>query len=203
MNPRGLLVRHQADAEPAAQSLCRIDEVGIPALAPQRFGGRGVCEFVLFRRSQRLRRHRIGQRRQRVGIEHMFAVPLQHRHEHPVAPLGALHQHRRDDRHHHAEKALPADTFADLGEADRRPRPQRLVISPQQCVVVLATILASAARSRGSKPSRSSPGPRRRSASRPPSAPGPLRRCRTACCPVDSHRAPGPGFCPFSDSLAR
>ena len=98
-------------------------------------------EFVLLRRSQRLRRHRSGQHRQRVGVEHVIAIPLQHRHEHPVAAVGALHQHRRDDRHHHAEKALAADTFGDLGEADRRLRPQRLVVSPQQFVVMLPTIL--------------------------------------------------------------
>ena len=141
VDPRLVLVGDQADAEPAAQSLRRIGEVGVPALTPQRFGGGRVGAFVVLRRLQRLRGDRVGQCRQRVGVEHVIAVALQHGHEHPVAALGAFDQHGRDDGHHDAEKALPADAFGHVAEGEGRRRSQRLVVGPQQRVVVLPALL--------------------------------------------------------------
>src|SRR5271166_3884846 len=53
MQPRRLLVRDQSDAHPATESACRIGEVGIPALAPQRLVGRfgphnRACSHAVF-----------------------------------------------------------------------------------------------------------------------------------------------------------
>ena len=115
----------QPQPYPAADTLTRVGEVEVPALVPQRFVGRGM-------RAPRRRpagvsgsaaRTRFGQDGQRVGVEHMLAMPLQHRHEHLVAAVGALDEHRRDDRHHHPEEALPAHAVADVVEADRRVGP--------------------------------------------------------------------------------
>ena len=97
--------------------------------------------FVIGRRAQRLDGRRCGQDGQRVGVEHMLAMPLQHRHEHRVAAFGAFHQHRRHDGHHHPEEALPAHTFADIRQGDRRIRPECPVVVVQQRVVVFAPIL--------------------------------------------------------------
>ena len=44
------------------------------------------------------------------------------------AAFGALHQHRRHDGHHHPEEALPAHTFADIRQGDRRIRPECPVV---------------------------------------------------------------------------
>ena len=78
--------------------------------------------------------HHICGQRLCVNVEHMLAMPLQHRHEHRIAALGALHQHRRDDGHHHPEEALPAHALANIGETDRRVGPERCVVGPQQLV---------------------------------------------------------------------
>ena len=71
----------------------------------------------------------------------MFAVPFEHRHEHLVTTLCALHQHRGGDRHEHPEEALAAHAFADVGEAQRGVGSQGLVVDPQQLVVVVAAAL--------------------------------------------------------------
>jgi hypothetical protein len=102
------LIGDEAEPEPRADSLTLVGEVGVPALAPERFVAGFMCAFILPYRLQGLRRARLRQRRQRVDVEHMLAVARQHGHEHRVAALGALQQYRRDDRHHHPEKALPA-----------------------------------------------------------------------------------------------
>ena len=96
--------------------------------------------LVAGRRAERLDSGRRGQDRQCIGVQHMLAMPLQHGHEHRVAAFGALHQHRRHDRHHHSEEALPAHSLAHLGEADRRLGPERAVVAVQQRVVMLTAV---------------------------------------------------------------
>ena len=65
-------------------------------------------------------------------------MPPQQGHEHLVATFGPLDEHRRDDRHHHAEKGLAADAFADIGQAQRAVVTQRGVVRTEQRVVVVA-----------------------------------------------------------------
>ena len=89
-------------------------------------------------RAQRFWSSRFGQRRQRVGVDDMLAVPAQHRHEHLVAARGALHEHRRDDRHHHPEEALPAHPVAHVVEADQSIRSEGVAVRLQQRLVVMA-----------------------------------------------------------------
>ena len=101
-----------------------------------------------------------GQDGQCIGVEHVLAVALHHRHEHLVAAVGALDQHRRDDRHRHPEEARPADALANVVEAHRRVRPQGVVVGAQQCVVMLAAVRDRSTRSRGSRRHRSSRNPR-------------------------------------------
>ena len=79
-----------------------------------------------------------GQDGQRIDVEHVLAVALQHHHEHLVATLGALDEHRRDDRHRHPEEARPADAVAHVVEADRRVRAEGVVVGAQQRVVLVA-----------------------------------------------------------------
>ena len=66
-------------------------------------------------------------------------MPPQHGHEHLVAAFGLNNKHRRNDRHHHPEKALSPHTLANVIETDWRFGAQGVVIRPQQRVVVFAT----------------------------------------------------------------
>ena len=135
------LVRDQPEADPPAHVLAEIGKVEVPALAPQRFVARRVAVLVLGAGPQRLRSRRWRQDRQRVGVENVLAVTRDHRHEHLVAALGALDEHRRHDRHQDAEEALAAHAFADVVDSHAGRGSERLGVGGQQRVVVLTASL--------------------------------------------------------------
>jgi hypothetical protein len=116
--------------------MARVGKVEVPALIPQRLVGSGVWRLVGVQRPQRFRLASLRQHRQRVEVQHLAAMPLQHRHEHLVAAFGALHQHRGGDRHHHTEDALPTNALTNVVDGQRRVRAERLVIRGQQFVVM-------------------------------------------------------------------
>ena len=141
IDPCGALVRIEPQPYPATETLLRVGEVEVPAFVPQRLVGRRVRALVPGRRRERLGGNRFGQDGQRIGVEHMLTVPLQHHHEHLVAAVGLCDEHRRDNRHHHPEEALSAHAVTDVVQADRRVWSEGVVVGPQQRLVVIAAQL--------------------------------------------------------------
>ena len=135
-HPRDAEVRVQAEARVYAEALVGGHGVEVPALVPQLLRAGLVGGLVLRLRAQCRRAPAAGLRKQleRVEVEHLLGVARERDEEHLVAPLCALHEHRRSHRHQHAEERLAAVALPALlpAEAPDAVLLEPLVVLPQQ-----------------------------------------------------------------------
>ena len=141
VDPGEVLVGNKPQPDPSADPLLGVGEVPVPALVPQRLVTGRVRRLIDRIRLQRRGCRGARQHVERPGVQYVAAMAIQHGQEHLIATVGALHQHRGDDRHHHPEETLSPHPLAHLVEGQGRVRAQAVVISTQQFAVMGSAIL--------------------------------------------------------------